>query len=230
MAERDRGERLALLGHELAHLVNNDPARMGLPAAAFDVLNGWQFLLEPHYYHDIYTDTVEREYQGFVAEILIGAMRGIVDLTQMALERLAFMPQQRSEYLADALSAGIAGKRAAVSLLRRTILSSALPKEWNKMVPRRDETGTSLITRLSAVLDQLEAAEVEAILANHYAEKLTVNASHPPSQYRIAFVTGLGAENDLPSVRVGDWGEVNRELAPYLEKLGEKLIDGWTIQ
>jgi Zn-dependent protease with chaperone function len=105
-------ERVALIGHELAHRGNRDPARSPTIRWALATLDWWLCLLHP-------TQGETRAPANIATRLLLQPFRLIISELRHSLARLLFIDSQRAEYLADHLTATIAGPVAVVKLLEK---------------------------------------------------------------------------------------------------------------
>ena len=117
-------ERLALLAHEIAHLINQDPARGQLAYGALGTLARWHDLSHPPEIVDHETNSrfyyEERGLLGQLSGFLFGRT---IETISLGFEKLIFADSQRAEYLADVSSASVAGVAAENASLKKLILS-----------------------------------------------------------------------------------------------------------
>jgi heat shock protein HtpX len=114
----DDQERVALLAHELAHDVNGDFSRSFFVGSAIDTLFQWYLLAAPMPrvapVYDMMADTAQgltNVVMSFVAEALLVVI--------FFMGQLLIYESRRAEYLADYLSAQVAGTDAVVSMLEK---------------------------------------------------------------------------------------------------------------
>jgi Zn-dependent protease with chaperone function len=105
-------ERVALIGHELALLANRDPARSPLIRCTLATLDWWLHLLHP-------TRSEMNSLANIATRLLLRPFGLIISELRHTLVRLLFIDSQRAEYLADHLTAKIAGPVAVVKLLEK---------------------------------------------------------------------------------------------------------------
>jgi heat shock protein HtpX len=174
-------ERLAVLGHEVAHLVNNDPARSGLVAMALKTTNRWLMVLSPD----------EAGRTGIAAELLLTPAAMLVELIELALVRLLYLQSQRAEYLADALGAAVSGRAAAIGVLEKVALSDLLSREVAAMGPDPVSDPRIVLDRLARAISAPRTADRDRLLMQMQTELMTTDRTHPPTVYRIAFLQSL---------------------------------------
>ena len=203
-------ERIALLSHELAHQLNRDPARSGLTSRALEVLAGWVWYLEPD------ADEVLVELLMYIPFLIASGTFGL-------LLRLVFAESQRAEYLADAISARASGSTPAKRLLERVSFSERIDAEILGLYPRTAAGGLAMIDRLAnAVVDVPEDTRAE-ITARMRDQTWSLDATHPPTAYRLAFLDLLPETADPLALSPDDMASVDDELAPHFATLGDRL-------
>ncbi|MGH1415664.1 MAG: M48 family metallopeptidase [Pelagimonas sp.] len=117
-------QRLAILSHEVAHLINNDPARGELTGHAMMTLSRWSTLFDPPKLIDHgRNEFVVIDDRGAYGQIISNLFGGAVGALTFAYEKLVFSDSQRAEYQADINAALVAGKPAMASALQMSILS-----------------------------------------------------------------------------------------------------------
>ncbi|MEU3981269.1 M48 family metallopeptidase [Streptomyces sp. NPDC026672] len=111
------GERIALLGHELAHYANGDTRNGLVVGTAVRTLSLWHHTLQPLPHPSAIEMVVNASY--VLPRLLVrGALALLVRLTSRA--------GIRAEYLADRLAARTASTQAAVGLMDRLLIAEAL--------------------------------------------------------------------------------------------------------
>lgn len=211
-------ERLALVAHEIAHLVNNDPARAKLVRYALDSLARWEQMVAP-----------EVGGPGNVfAEVVQLPLHLLIVGLEKALLRPLFLQSQRAEYLADGFAAKVAGSDAVVSLLETLSLQDNLQQDWKTRYGLGGATGRDVIKRLSSAISDIDPQKRAALLAQVDHQKLSVDVTHPPSAYRIAFVKTIAIDEGrlLPCV----FRKEDPELVRRLDRLGEKMAVHFDVQ
>jgi heat shock protein HtpX len=206
-------ERLALLGHEVGHLVNNDPARGSLLCHALVMLDRWAYLTRPSGGDHWLTWVIF-----FVPSL-------VIELWTEALGRLAFMASQHAEYRADGLSAAVAGTSAALALLEKVSLAELAMAE---MIHGRAETaanGADLVDRIAATVRHAAPDQRATLLARMRAEDWVVDASHPPTRFRIEFLQQWTRPAPDLADLIAALDSAAPELDALVERCGQKLMD-----
>ena len=174
------GERVALLGHELGHFVNGDPRRGLLTQPAFTMLGSAADLFRPvdtvrgGGIVEMVGDALGRAFQWVVSRLLFGA--------HLVLVSVALRDSQRAEYLADELSARVAGSTAATDLLDAT-----LGIESMALAVRRETRAGHGPDRWRSALAEARAASAERLpLLRQLSvrDEVSLFAAHPPTGLR----------------------------------------------
>jgi heat shock protein HtpX len=209
-------ERVALIAHEVAHGVNGDSARGLVVGSALAALEEWIGLLRPS--HRAVT----------VSELLAGRITWLLSLPLVGLQDLLFhllwQEKQRAEYFADHLAASIAGTSAAVGLLRRSALDQHLQDVLLRHAYSNAQSGRYMLDLFRRQIDNLPAREWERMRRETEAEGATLDGSHPPTAFRIAFLQAH--PTSLPKIAVENalMDAIDNELRGLEETIGGRLI------
>ncbi|MEM7189047.1 MAG: M48 family metallopeptidase [Pseudomonadota bacterium] len=219
----ENDERVALIGHELAHEVNGDPARSLLIGAAEETLARWHDILMPDEYEaHRYPDD---SFGASLALILMRIAAFVVRQIQYSLFLLHMRDSQRAEYYADLLAARTAGSSAMSGLLRHLVCAPEVQRAIGFAAALRKLTGSELMHSLKPQLENLPSERLDKLLADMEAERSTIDASHPPTAFRLRFIAAheqLAPEFDAATA---DWQAINAELEGFLEPAGRVLMD-----
>lgn len=211
-------ERVALIGHELAHRANHDPARSTIVGNGLLALDRWNYLLTPP----------RHATEGLGELVVHGVMFVFAKLTRglwVMLANLLFIERQRAEYLADHLGAKVAGSSASVSLLQKLGIGDNLRAVAERVYYGGDTAGRSVIEAFRSFAGAVPAREMERIRLADEKENARIDASHPPTAMRIRFIAGRDLA--VPSVILDDAqsAAIDAELRPLSERLSMKLMD-----
>jgi Zn-dependent protease with chaperone function len=224
----DDSEKLALLAHELAHLVNGDPSRGALIGGALDVLGRWYGMLRPA--------VSSKEQPGLPrlamvpVNVVLSVLSLVVWLHALALAALLWRDQQRAEYYADALAAKICGPEAVLSLLEklhftRTFQSSFCAWHLNSALHQE-----SYFAYLRSRIAQTPVRELERIRQVELLENSRLDTRHPPTAYRIHALQALRISHSLPlSINNMDWEAVESELAQVYQIIQSELSKNYEL-
>lgn len=217
-------EKLALLSHELAHLVNNDPSRGAFIGLALEMLGRWYGLLRPARIWNPETGLA-----GFVLvplNLLLMILARGAWFHAAAMSLLIWRDQQRAEYYADALAARQAGVPAVLALLDKLHFARTFETSLRSAVLDPALQGQDLFAHLRVRVAQVPGRELERIRRVELLEASRLDARHPPTALRIQYLRSLA---DLPpAARLAlDWAAVESELAPARRQAQVKLVDGY---
>jgi Zn-dependent protease with chaperone function len=212
-------ERVALIGHELAHRVNHDPARATIIYWGISTLDRWRYLLDP-------TDQVPQSFFEIIIHFMMGVLGKIVGGLRMLLASLLYLDSQRAEFLADHLAAKVAGREASVSLLRKLGLGNNLKAVAERVYYGGDNLGRSVIGAFRAFVEGVPEREMERIRRADEKEKSRVDATHPPTVSRIKFIESRIYGPAAFVLNDAQSQAIDTELAPSFERYSMKIM-GW---
>jgi len=208
-------ERIATLGHEIAHLVNNDPARTGLAARAIQTLDAWHGFLYPPQYTDEYGNPVAPP-GGLLSAIFLAVPTFFVEAVMLLMERALFAKSQRAEYIADATGALIGGSQAAVSSLKLTMRDDLVRKALLGLV-HDGRAKTPVFQTMAAAATGAGPEALRAIDEEAAQTLLAVDNTHPPTLYRVKFLQAVGAFEAAIEASAYDWNAIDHELSDPFE-------------
>ncbi|MEO8529684.1 MAG: M48 family metallopeptidase [Deltaproteobacteria bacterium] len=211
-------ERLALIAHEFGHTVNNDPARRGLIAAALQVLWQWRDLWGTPSVWDTETNTNYGSGEGLLSRIMTGTMRAILTALIALLMRLMFVESQRAEYLADALSAKVAGSDAAIALMRTTTLFPLVVQALNGTYIT-ENAKTDLLRLIANAIRAADPQARDKLYQAAEAEGISLDATHPPTKQRIRFLSDLAQPRGPIKLSKATADAIDRELSPEFARI-----------
>lgn len=218
----DGREKVALLGHELAHGVNADPTRSFFIGTALQSLARWYAIVHPR--DQLFTGV------GPVAIVLLFLrlfsllLASIIWLWAYALSHLLWRDQQRAEYLADFLAAKVSGTEAQLAVLEKIHLNETFRLSLKIAYLNRD--GPNFFNKLQQRVAQVPARELERIRRINQLTRSRLDATHPPTAYRIEFLKA----HDIPEANVvlssTELVSLDQELA-YLQDEVQKQLFAW---
>jgi len=212
-------EKRALLGHEMAHLVNKDPARGTLLRMAMDTLEGWTFLFSAPAIVDNGEGVTYSSRSDVFEDIVGGVFEVILAGTTFIMERFSYFEQQKAEYLADALSMRAAGRTASLGLLGKLVLAQESVKYGRDLTFSTPLRGVEFLEHIAAPLRVATAEDLRIALENSTEQSRAIDATHPPTRYRMSFLNCLPEPEVL--VLGKDIGQMDAELQPIWQELGE---------
>jgi Zn-dependent protease with chaperone function len=214
----DQEERLAVLAHEVAHDVNRDLRASVLIGTALFSLRKWLGLLSP-------STRLARRRIGYGASGMGGALSLLEEIAPLvfvplfvivafagtALRGISDRSGQRAEYLADDLSYRIAGKSGTIGALTKLLVGSSCVIAIQS-ASRRGETDLWQLER--EFMGSIPSYEFERRRRIAAEKLLTVDVSHPPTEFRIRLVESrpsIPCQAPLLAVRMA---AIDQELEP----------------
>ena len=239
-------ERIALLGHELAHQVNGDTTHGLWAASARGSLDAWTRLLDPR------QTALERQSKRRTIRIAgrrngggLGAMLAPVVMAVLfapfflitlgcraLLTRLDLHCGQRAEYLADELGARLAGSEAAHGLLAKLALSESVSgyltasKNRHKTTrgTKREDAAVELWASVAEYIDSVPETERQRRRIVDRLRNTRTDRSHPANHLRSALIE---ARPQLPGVlklSEDEWAAIDAELDPGYREAARRLL------
>jgi Zn-dependent protease with chaperone function len=209
-------ERVALIGHELAHGVNGDSRHGLIVKTSLSSLSRLHSAVMPgggDARVNYLIDLIARAVQGTAAWVI-----GLVFRLQMMITLRA---GQRAEYLADCLAARVASPAAAMGVLDRLLTSA----DSHTAVVRRQALPRSTAfwddhRQGIAGLPELERERRRRMAAR---EQLRVDESHPPTHLRIAALKGRTEAEPRIRLESAERDRIQAELAPDYDRVAREL-------
>jgi heat shock protein HtpX len=206
--------RVALLAHELGHLVNGDPRR-GLSVEP--ALNTFRRFAEA---------TGAERTLGYVFDPDRGGNRGIGQLLfelvlwmvsrvflliHIGLLALGLRDHQRAEVRADAIAAQVAGSEALTALLDRLTLSDAIATTIGYAAERTPPL------RWSELAGTLHGGRTAEMTRYRQLTRRRTNlwSSHPPLGLRSGLVESWPQEAPTVALTESQWSQIDEELSPW---------------
>jgi heat shock protein HtpX len=211
-------ERVALVAHEMAHRINGDPGRSFIIGNALMTLGYWRYFLTPDSHGDY-------DFWQMIAHIPVRIIGLLVGGLEWVLRSLLYIDSQRAEYLADFLAAKVAGGPAVTSLLHKLGLSDNLAAVADRVYYQGDTEGRTLIGAFRSFADQVPESEMERIKRINNKEESRIDASHPPTAYRIQFIVVRAVSAPARLLSDAESADIDRELQSLSERYSMKIMD-----
>ncbi|MCC5580560.1 M48 family metalloprotease [Microtetraspora sp. AC03309] len=214
----DRAERVALLGHELAHSTNGD-SRHGLyVGSALNTLYELRQVLAP-----IVLDGGLIEIAAtFLLNVVMWLIRVPVTGTIMLLELMTYRSSQLAEYAADERAAQVASPVAAAGLMDKCI--TRFSAAGRHVVSSAHRTG-DLWEGLREYMDGFPELEEERLRRLAPLEAVRVDAFHPPTHLRMAFAVALPYGAAEVTVTEGEMERIQGELDTAGDRIAREITD-----
>lgn len=211
-------ERVALVGHEIAHGVNGDSTRSFIIGSALSSLDAWISLLRA----DPPPDAGLAGAVGYVITWLVSIPLALV---QGALAHLLWFEKQKAEYFADYLSATLAGTRAVLALLAKSNLGEHFDDVLQRGVYSTSQSAAAALSLVRERLASLPERERDRLQRAATLEGARLDSTHPPTAHRIQFLKAHEVTEARLVGREAVMQEIDRELEQIAEKVGGRLID-----
>ncbi|GGK96516.1 M48 family metalloprotease [Deinococcus radiotolerans] len=203
---------VGLIAHELAHLRNGDPARGGVVALAFSVLERLA--------HSLLPDLISRSKEGLMPMITNALMTLLALLPMGAARLLAWLigaDSQAAEFRADLMAARVAGSDAVAVMLDRMhmahLLDSALHKQ--RHMPERPHVFAEYAHMLDTVPEEQWAAQRAAL------GRTSLDDSHPATMDRVQVVLARPQPGTVHlTPKTAEW--IRLELTPVVRPIEAK--------
>ncbi|MFB9328360.1 M48 family metallopeptidase [Paenibacillus aurantiacus] len=208
-------EKVALIGHEIAHGANGDLTRGLFVNTAFRAAAQWYRYLTP-----------DRDGGGILAQLTELTMRGLSQIPfalLRILSRLSHDDQQRSEYYADALASRASGVQGQVGLTRKLHIAESFYSCVQRHVLQKQEGDLMRIWQSYA--ERIPAREFDRLDRVQRLTGSRLDHTHPPTPYRLELLHALPPS--LPAVTVGpeEHDAICLELAAFHEAVNALLKD-----
>ncbi|MFN0192890.1 MAG: M48 family metallopeptidase [Aestuariivirga sp.] len=211
-------QRVALVAHEIAHSVNGDPSRGTLLSIALSTLDGWIGVLMQD------SRDLDVGLASLIANMVMRALAAVLMLIRYGILRLTYVDSQRAEYLADYLSARVAGTDAAISSFGAITAAQHIGHFVASSYDAVDDRGLSLIERLGAYLRSLPPGERERLRRCSLAEQAHIDETHPSNSFRVQFLNAHRIEQPSVVLTDKDSAEIDRELSKLEPGMSERFM------
>jgi heat shock protein HtpX len=203
--------RVALLGHELGHLVNGDPRRGLLTQPALTTFGRLAELFDPvdMPFRSIWGN--ESGLMRLLGTLILAPFTWVCDRIHLFLLGISARDSRRAEYLADRLAIRAGGLDAAQELLRTLLAGSAV-----RIMVRRSALASAEPSEWLAAAD-LGRAEVRAGMREREQRSIRLGAallaSHPATGLRSRLLNEHAVAAADVVVGADEWAASDAELA-----------------
>lgn len=212
-------ERVALLSHEIAHALNGDVSRGFITGTALHTLITWYEIISPD------KDEGDDGLMSILSRFVMSVFSYIILLVIYILIHLVYNDTQRAEYLADYIGAHISGKDTMQALLYKLHLRPTYRIALQRSALSRREI--SFFNELDKQLKQIPKKELERIRLVEGMEESRLDATHPPTAYRIEFVRKSDSFIPKVSLNEAEILTIDKELNRLKESIEDELIEGY---
>lgn len=211
-------ERVALIGHEVAHGLGKDSIRHLVIETALRTLTIWAWAFEPSMLQMdmdgnvvVVTAGEQALFVYYLTHALAMACRGAFTL----LLHLTWMDLQRGEYRADRRARRIAGTAATAACLDDLRLSKGFTDVLH-LNAIRDQTGLAMFREFQQRLAMGAVGRDES-------DAFRLDSTHPPIASRVA---AIRTKDIAPTIRLSNERSraIDEELEPFLDPAGRRAL------
>jgi len=210
-------ERLALIGHEIAHGVNGDGTRGFIVWSALSALDEWIGLMQGPFYQ---ATTMTERVGGYFFYILSTPLAAV----QALLAQLLWLDKQQAEYFADYLASTVSGSGAMVSALQQMGCAEHLDEVLLRNAYSTSQSGARILGLFRERVASLPDREWQRLARASQREGARLDASHPPTAHRIEFLKAHVVARPRMVATDDAMRTIDTELNALQEKLGKRLI------
>ncbi|WP_027341012.1 M48 family metalloprotease [Hamadaea tsunoensis] len=223
-------ERVALLGHELGHFVNNDVARR---VAAYPALNS--FGTAADLIHPSQLRRLAAGATGWAGGLMMLCLllaypflwlaSNLLWLAHLGAHAIGARSSQRAEYYADDLEAYAAGTAAALSLEELLTLSQGLIAVIGGR-SRSRQTGDGWRQGVEEARSR-NAERMPRLLQLTIRTEASIFATHPPQGLRHRMLTAAPYREPRVVLTEGESAAIDAELARFEERYRREIAESW---
>ncbi|TCM43755.1 Zn-dependent protease with chaperone function [Kribbella sp. VKM Ac-2568] len=206
--------RVALVAHEVGHLVNGDPSRGLLVEPALSTFRRFAEATGAERTLGYVFDADRGGNRGIgqlLFELVLWVISRVFLLIHIGLSALGLREHQRAEIRADAVAAHVAGSEALTALLDRSALSDVIttaighaaetkpPLRWSELADRLHQGRTAEMTQYRQLTQR----------------GTSLWSSHPPLGLRSSLVESWPQEEPTVALTASQWTQIDEELRPW---------------
>lgn len=214
-------EKVALLSHEVAHGVNGDITRGLLTGTAINALITWYELVAPESQVD--DAWGQLPVLSTITKLLMLALSKIILLVIFILMFLVHNDSQRAEYLADYIGASISGTNAMKSLMDKLHLDISCRIALQKTA--LSGGNINFFHEILAQVNMIPKKELERIKLVERMEGSKLDATHPPTAYRISLMEQLNNLNPKITLSESDSLLIEKEVDIVKNNIEKTLVN-----
>ena len=241
LAVLKRQELLALLGHELAHAVNEDPSRSFLVAVAIEILfkiykalwflRNWIISLTIWISAILIIGLIVTGI--FVVGTFATLVSGAIILTAISLVPLLgifgfryflWREHYRAEFRADQLAAQVGGTKATVGILKKSswgyTVAMAINLHYRQLIKTKHYQ--DLAHLLKKHIEESPPKELERLKRVETKHAQQISDTHPATTVRIAALEAKPITTPSVTISETDWQAFEKELAELMTDVQKK--------
>jgi heat shock protein HtpX len=214
-------EKVALIGHEVAHGANGDPNRGYVLYNALRSLDNWYYLLYPVRLFD--TRLGLRGLAIILPNLALRVVCWGIWLLFYMLVHLSWQESQWSEYYADSLAAEASGTDSMMSMLEKFHYGNTFWFMVQKVYLNKGKM--TFKNAFREKIASLPERELQRIRRVEMMESSRLDTTHPPTAYRIGFMQARHVETSRYVMSAVDQENLEKELAPLYQEMEVRLIE-----
>lgn len=207
-------QRVAILAHEFGHGLNGD-MRHGLIAGnAENILDELESSFSSQPYDELKDDYAAyvEDTSGTLITRFVNALVGPpVRAYRWLLTRASLRGGQRAEYLADRMSAEVAGSEAAASALERSVIANTAYRGLEKAL--RFGSDVEPLEAVRRAVSDIPAKEIDRRIRTTRIRETRTDGSHPPTYLRVKLIRARPTATAKVVLGTSDSATIDRELA-----------------
>lgn len=217
-------EQMAILAHEFGHIKNGDLTRSFYIGSALFSIQTWYELLEP-------VPLDERENMG-IAELPVYYFMALIAqipyLFYFLLVHFLYDNAQKGEYLADDRSANTVGYHHLIKAMKKFEYAETFYSTVRDMAINRNKLNLFHVMHERIVTMPLR--EKERLSRCSQMESAKLDATHPPTYYRVQMLEKFSARPFSPAVDKEVLSSIRGELDSQQERIQEQLIENYRYE
>lgn len=242
LAVLTREEKVALLGHELAHAVNGDPSRGVFVGTAMHILQNlykiiwlvrnWGFslvfwfglflLVSALFVRPLFSVNI---WHSLFLIVLGGLVLSLIPLLGVfGLRYFLWRERYRAEFRADRLAAQVAGSEAVATSLQKTswayAIAVAMGINYRQLIKTKQYQ--DLIALLNKHIEEAPAKEIERIKRLEAKREQIIYDTHPTRAARLAALAANPITTPSVTFSEAEWTAFEREFAELIVEVQKK--------
>ncbi|MEH6630940.1 MAG: M48 family metallopeptidase [Halopseudomonas aestusnigri] len=213
-------ERIAILTHEFSHGANGDNTRGMIIGSALDTLEHLMRFLRPEYDPD-------SSFTQMLMHYLLLAVSLLVELVHIGLSHLVWRQSQIAEFLADYLATTVSGTQAMRDGLQKISYSVHFEMFARRSIIHTQQSGKQVLTKFVSYFRKLPESELERLDRLAHRENARLDATHPPTRQRVAFIATHPVAEAAITVSKNNQELIESELERLEETVGRQMISDW---
>jgi heat shock protein HtpX len=217
-------EQMAILAHEFGHIKNGDLTRSFYIGSALFTIQTWYELLEP-------VPLDERENMG-IAELPVYYLMALISqipyLFYFLLVHFLYDDAQKGEYLADERSAKTVGYHHLIEAMKKFEYAETFYSTVRDVALKQNKL--NLFHVMYERIITMPLREKERLWRCSQMESAKLDATHPPTYYRVQMLEKFSAMPYSPAVDKEVLSKIRGELDSQQKRIQEQLIENYRYE